>query len=145
MVKRGFHSFMTYVLYNYKDTPEDFYYRLRESVRLRGEIGGYAIDSFPMRYQPIMEIDPARKYVDVKWTLRKRNAFVTIRSFHSFNGEISMNGGGIFKNPMEEFEYWFGKDAKDFNNMLAYPELRQLLKRKSGALRLARARGEKVK
>lgn len=144
LVKRGFHGFMTYVLYNYKDTPEDFYYRLKETVKLDVETGK-DVSSFPMRYQPIMEIDPARKYIGEKWTLKKRKGFPAIRGWQSPLGTVSPKGGGPFSSSIKEFEYWFGKDAKEFNNMLAYPELRKLLKRKAGALRLARAREEKIK
>ena len=122
---------MTYVLYNYKDSPEDFYYRLRESVRLKIETG-IEVDSFPMRYQPIMEIDPQRRYVGEKWTLKKRNAFSVIRSFHSFHGEVSMHGGPSFDSSMGEFEYWFGKDEKEFIKLLDYPDLRRFCKRKVG-------------
>jgi len=143
LVKRGFKSFMTYVLYNYKDTPEDFYYRLRETVKLDMETG-ISVSSFPMRYQPIMAIDPKRRYVGEKWTLQKRKGFPAIRGWHSWLGTVSPKGGGIFKTAMEEFEYWFGKDAKEFDRLLGYPKLRKLLKRKAGALRMARAKGVKA-
>jgi len=122
LVKRGFKNFMTYVLYNYKDTPEDFYYRLRETVRLNIETRK-SVSSFPMRYQPILSIDPKRLYVGNKWTLQKRKGFPAIRGWHSFFGTVSPKGGGIFTSA---------------------PKLRMFLKRKAGALRIARARGEKI-
>ena len=143
MIKRGFCRFMSYVLYNYKDTPEDFYYRLRQSVELHIETGK-EIDSFPMRYQPILKIDPRRRYVGKNWTLKKRNAFMTIRSFHSYCGEISMHGGPSFDSSMHEFEYWFGKNGKEFDKILSYPDIRRLCKRKKGLLRIARTKGVKV-
>lgn len=143
MAKKGFGSFMTYVLYNYKDTPEDFYYRLRETVKLNMETVK-DIGSFPMRYQPIMRIDLKREYVGRNWTLQKRNGFPAIRGWHSPDGTVSPKGGGIFKSAMEEFEYWFGKDEKEFVKLISYPKLRQLLKRKAGALRMARAKGVKI-
>jgi hypothetical protein len=43
---------------------------------------------------------------------------------------------------MDEFEYWFGKTADDFDRLLSYPEVRKLAARRKGAMRLARARGE---
>jgi len=144
LVKRGFKEFMTYALYNYKDTPEDFYYRLRETVRLNMEMKT-SVSTFPMRYQPILNIDPKRIYVGEKWTLQKRKGFPAIRGWHSSTkATVSPKGGGIFGSAMEEFEYWFGKDAKEFDRLLGYPKLRKLLKRKAGALRMARARGEKI-
>jgi len=137
MVKRGFHNFLAYVLYNYKDTPEDFYYRLRETVKLQLETS-VNVASFIMRYQPIMEVDNRRKYVGIKWTSRKRTNVLAIQHFHS------ASAGTISATTMQEFEYWFGKDADEFDKLLSYPKLRRFLERKKGALRMARAKGIKM-
>jgi len=143
MAGRGFHSYRTYVLYNYKDTPEDFYYRIRESVKIETEIG-ISIESFPMRYQPILEINSRRDYVGRYWNNISKKGVINITSQHSFEGIIAAHGNENMSK-MEEFEYWFGKDEKEFKKLISYPKLRGYLKRKKGALRLARARGEKVK
>ena len=132
MAARGFHNFMSYVLYNFKDTPEDFYYRLRESVMLACELG-VSVGSFPMRFQPILDIDKGRDYVGKHWADAKKKGFMTILQRQSI-------GGGVTFNIPSEFEYWFGKDADEFNRLLSYPKLRQLIERKKGALRIERAR-----
>ena len=143
MAKRGFHGFMTYVLYNYKDTPEDFYYRLKESVLISADLR-IAVDSFPMRYQPILEIDEKRKYVGRYWTVQKRKSVKAILGYYSGRaGTVTAHAYNTMP-PIEEFEYWFGKDEKEFNKLLSYPRLRQLFKRKKGALRLVRAKAVKI-
>jgi len=82
MSTRGFREFMTYVLYNFKDTPKDFYYRLRQSVELAARLR-INVDSFPMRYQPILDIDSQREFVGKNWTRRKKRAFQCIKSNHA--------------------------------------------------------------
>jgi len=131
MAKRGFNNFMAYVLYNFMDTPEDFYYRLRESVVLASELG-VSVGSFPMRYQPILDIDKGRDFIGKHWTDAKKKGFMTILQRQSI-------GGGVTFNKASDFEYWFGKDASEFNRLLSYPKLRQLIERKKGALRIERA------
>ena len=145
MADRGFKEFTAYVLYNFNDSPQDFYYRLRESVVLTEEYG-INFRSFPMRYQPILKVDESRNYVGKKWTLRKRNAVNNILSKHSIDGQISCYGGREGLGATGEFEYWFGKDAEEFNRLLSYPKLRQLMARKKGALRTDRekAKGGKI-
>lgn len=139
MVERGFRAFVTYVLYNFTDTPRDLYYRLRESVRLE-VMTGASVQSFPMRYQPIMEVNSQRNYVGTHWTEMQKVGFVRIKSQHSAaSGQIAMHGGRAFASPMDEFEYWYGKDADEFERLLSYPQLQQLMQRKKGALRMKRA------
>jgi len=140
MAARGFRDFMAYVLYNFMDTPRDFYYRLRESVRLTQELTVDA-KSFPMRYQPILEADVGRQFIGKHWTLAKLRAFMGLRAVHSWSGQISCHGGSEGYSPLEEFEYWFGRDAEEFERMLSYPKIRELAARKKGALRMRRAIG----
>lgn len=191
MAARGFREFMTYVLYNFMDTPKDFYYRLRESVCLAEELSS-PINSFPMRYQPILDVDDGREYVGKHWTRSRKKGFMNILNRQSVDGQISMTSGAVSVSsfpmryepilevdkerthvgehwtsgqrqavrvltalsgagdqvsmtggkgmrPIEEFEYWFGKDADEFDRLLSYPKIRELAKRKKGALRMARA------
>ena len=138
MADRGFNLFRTYVLYNFTDSPVDLYYRMKVSVELEIETGIH-VESFPMRYQPILDIDAGRDYVGEKWTVKKRNGFMAIQAKHSCGaGMISMHGG-TFGTPLQEFEYWFGKDAEGFDHLLSYPKLSQLMAKKKGAMRTARA------
>lgn len=142
MHKRGFKTFMTYVLYNYNDTPRDFYYRLKEHARLRQIFGNGLIDCFPMRYQPILAINKQRDYVGKYWTFKQRNAFQSM--INSTNGQISCKGVGNILTPIQEFEYWFGKNADEFIKLLNYPRLKQLCQRKKNALSLKRFKARSV-
>lgn len=138
MIDRGFHNFMSYVLFNFMDKPSDFYYRLREGARLSQEFR-CAVDSFPMCYQPILEVDTGRDYVGKHWTAEKKRGFKTIRSCHSGpSGTMTTHAYNAFP-PLEEFEYWYGKNAAEFERLISYPKIRQLAQRKKGALRLRRA------
>ena len=51
-VKAGIKDFSNYLLYNYNDTPEELYTRLRINVDLCDELN-VSIYSFPMKYHPI--------------------------------------------------------------------------------------------
>jgi hypothetical protein len=140
MVERGFRDFMSYVLYNFMDKPSDFYYRLRVSVELTQELK-VDVKSFPMRYQPILDIDKQRQYIGKHWTLKKRRGFMSIMGSVFANGQVSCTGASAFT-PVEEFEYWFGKSDEEFERLLTYPKLKQLSKSKAGLLRIRRAKAQ---
>ena len=131
MVKAGHRDFGIYALYNFKDTPEDFYYRLRECARLTEQLG-VSVQAFPMRYQPILDIDGGRAHVGPKWTAAQRSGFMSLLSLHSRCGQMSAKS-------LDEFEFWFGKSAEEFAALLAYPNVRELAQKRKGALRLQRA------
>ena len=78
-----------------------------------------------MRYEPIDKLDIDRAHVGKYWTEQKKKNFQLLLATQSINGQVSQN---TFKS----FEYWFGKNAEEFNKMLAYPKLSKLLKRKKG-------------
>ena len=130
MAERGHRVFWSYVLYNFKDTPQDFYYRLKKSVQLSAELG-VTVNSFPMRYQPILNIDTDREYVGANWTARKKKGVMSVLGVCAITGQVSTHS-------LAEFEYWFGKDADEFDRLLSYPRARELAQRKKGALRLRR-------
>ncbi len=131
MADVGFKEFTIFCLYNFKDKPTDLYYRLREVVRLSVDLG-ITCYSFPMRYQPIMEVDSRRNYVGGHWSAKEKAGFMSILNQQSIAGQIS-------KGSIDEFEYWFGKDAEEFCRLLKYPDVGKLMKRKKGYLRMERA------
>jgi len=133
MVSRGFTDFRSYVLFNFNDTPADFYYRLRESARLAEKLKA-RVESFPMRFQPILEVDQQRTYTGRHWTARGRAGFRTILAHHVATGNISCDS-------VAEFEYWYGRDAAEFERLISYPKIRQLCQKKKGNLRMQRATG----
>lgn len=92
-----------YVLYNFKDTPENFYYRLRQ-IR---EHGG---KSYPMKYQ---DLDASEKgeYVGKHWNKNM---------LHNFSEILNkmFKGGMIGSQKMEIFEDALGKNEKEFVDKL---------------------------
>jgi len=110
--KYGFGRIHVDVLYNWNDTIEDFYYRLKE-INL---LGATAI---PMRYVPLDRID--REYVGKNWTKFESNGINRINPYP--NGQISSK-------KKSEFEYFFGKNAKEFKKLLNFKNIRKLAKLK---------------
>ncbi len=110
--KYGFGKIHVDVLYNWEDTIEDFYYRLKE-INL---LGATAI---PMRYVPLDRID--RKYIGKNWTKFESNGINRINPYP--NGQISSK-------KKSEFEYFFGKNAKEFKKLLNFKNIRKLTKLK---------------
>ena len=84
-----------YVLYNFNDTPEDFYYRIREIIK----VGGM---SFPMQYSPHEDLN--REYVGKHWTKIQRDAVK----------KLTNNLGQISSYTKEEFEFFWGKNKTEF-------------------------------
>lgn len=63
----GIKNLSNYVLYNYVDTPEDFYERLHINVKLNQELGIH-LYSFPMKYVPLDAKD--RSSIGIHWNKR---------------------------------------------------------------------------
>lgn len=131
MAERGKKNFANFCLYNFKDTPQDFYYRMREAARLSDELE-INVTTFPMRYQPIMDIDGNRSYVGKHWTERKKKGFMNILSRQSFAGQVSQG--------IEGFEYWFTDSADKFDKLIGWNKVSEYAARKKGLLRYDRAR-----
>lgn len=143
MFKRGHTKFWNLALYNFKDTPADTYYRMKECAKLADELGNTSIriSICPMRYHPIAEAHLRRDYVGINWTKQKRNAFARILSAHNPRAAISCTGSGTLGwDAVDEFDFWFGRDTDAFEKLLTYPRLTDLLKRKRVDLRMRRAK-----
>ena len=68
----GIKTLSYYILYNYRDTPRDFYRRLRNNIELNSEFKAKRyktrIWSFPMRYSPVFGVESkGRKYIGKNW------------------------------------------------------------------------------
>jgi hypothetical protein len=139
MAERGQKKFSVYLLYNFKDTPEDTYYRMREMVRLNEEIaeGGKTIEIFPMRYQPILG---DRDYVGEHWQKIQVKAIPTIIAMASCRGQLSFKPSGRVLHGLREYEYFFGKNVDEFIKLTKYPKLRLLTSRKQMNLRMLRSK-----
>jgi hypothetical protein len=99
-----------FILYNFNDTPEDFYERLRINIELNEELG-LGIYSFPMRFIPLDA--KSRGFVDnPHWTKKQlRGIQCILRATHGVVGP---------RRPF--FEKAFGRDAEEFKHIIEQPE-----------------------
>lgn len=105
----GLTRLSNYVLFNYEDTPEDFYERLRLNVELNEELGT-KIYSFPMRYSPVMLTH--RHYIGEHWTWRYIRGVQCI--LNATRGVVGVKKSFFLKA--------FGEDAKSFVELISMPE-----------------------
>ncbi len=117
IIKSGIRNISVYVLYNYNDTPKDFYQRLLISIEFNKNYNS-RISSFPMKYVPNNQTN--RKYIGENWTKRKLRGVQCI-----------LNGShGIVPVKHEYFLNAFGKDYEEFERILQMPE-KYIINRKS--------------
>jgi len=107
--KYGIKHLSNYILFNYRDTPDDFYERLRINIELNAELG-LSIFSFPMRYIPLDAKD--RRYVSPKWNSTQLRGVQCI--LHATRGVVGP------RKPF--FERAFGKTAEEFRYIIEQPE-----------------------
>ena len=109
----GIDHLSNYLLYNYEDTPEELYLRMKINVDLCNELG-VSIYSFPMKYHPIR--DPKylrnRDFIGVHWNRKFVRAVQAV--LNATKGKIGC--GKSF------FEEAFGKDVDGFFDILWMPE-----------------------
>lgn len=116
-VKYGFKEFSNYILFNFIDTPEEFYKRLEINDNLSKELGVH-IYSFPMKYIPLYGEDAkSRSYVGKHWNRKFIRAIqcmlnvtkgIVAHSVHNKKGDF--------------FRRAFGNDLQDFFELLYMPE-----------------------
>lgn len=113
----GISTLSNYILFNFDDTPEDFYERLKINVELNEEFEkkGFKskIWSFPMKYSPINgEFCRNRKYVGKYWNKKYlRGVQCILLATH-----------GVVGHKKQFFEKAFGENIKEFINILMLPE-----------------------
>jgi len=94
---------LVYTLYNFIDTPQDFFERMREVLRL-GAV------CYPMRYEPLITLYKNR-YISPKWDDNSLNAIQKARRIIGFGGAFAPHEG-MLKLKVEEdstFESCFGE------------------------------------
>ena len=106
--EHGITSLSNYMLYNFMDTPEDLYARMKLNISLNEELG-IRIWSFPMRYQPVTLKD--RSHVGKKWNRYYLRSFQTI--LQATRGVVS--GSPAF------FNRAFGETEAEFKRLLTSP------------------------
>ncbi len=101
-----------YLLYNFKDRPQDLYKRMKLNIELSEELEIH-IYSFPMKYIPLFgEEAKHRKYVGKFWNQK------FIRAIQA----ISNVTKGIVPSGREFFEKAFGRNIEEYEEILYMPE-----------------------
>ncbi|MBQ3113956.1 MAG: hypothetical protein IJC05_06325 [Phascolarctobacterium sp.] len=106
--RHGIKEISNYILFNYKDKPEDLYERLRVNIELNKELG-INIFSFPMKYSPISETD--RSYIGSNWCKKSIRAISAI--LQVTKGVVAAGSDFFYKA--------FGKNLDEYFELLAMP------------------------
>ena len=115
--KYGQFNMSNYVLYNYKDTPDDFYERLRINIDLNKEFksDGHKektlIYSFPMRYIPLNAKERGVDTGNRAWNKRYLRAIKLI---------LNVTKGPVMPDP-KFFCQAFGRNVNEFKCILLMP------------------------
>lgn len=111
-VDHGMKDFSNYLLYNFKDKPEDLYHRLKVNVKLCEDLD-VSIYSFPMKYHPIRdEHSHDRDYIGEHWNRKYIRAVQAI--LNATKGKIGRGTSFFYKA--------FGKDVEEYMELLIMPE-----------------------
>lgn len=106
--RHGIKEISNYILFNYKDKPEDLYERLKINIELNRELG-IQIFSFPMKYSPINRTD--RSYIGVNWTKKSIRAISAI--LQVTKGVVAAGSDFFYKA--------FGSTLEEYFELLAMP------------------------
>lgn len=106
--RHGIKEISNYILFNYKDKPEDLYERLKINIELNRELG-IQIFSFPMKYSPINRTD--RSYIGVNWTNKSIRAISAI--LQVTKGVVAAGSDFFYKA--------FGNTLEEYFELLAMP------------------------
>ena len=104
----GLTKLSNYMLYNFYDTPEDLYERMRLNINLNEDLN-IRIFSFPMRYQPVTLKD--RSHIGQHWNrYYLRSVQLILQATHGI-----VSGAPVF------FKRAFGENKDAFKNILSMP------------------------
>jgi len=116
--KYGIKKLSNYILYNYKDTPEELYERLNINIELSQDLCLH-IYSFPMKYIPLSGEDSKnRNYISKNWNtkfIRAIQAVLNVTKGVVPPASKNEKGRSFFKKA-------FGKDLNEFRELLYMPE-----------------------
>jgi hypothetical protein len=104
----GLRDLSNYMLYNFHDTPDDLYQRMKLNIDLNEELG-IRIFSFPMRYQPIDLKD--RSHIGDNWhRFYLRSMQIILQATH-----------GIVSGAPDYFKEAFGDNTESYKELLLWP------------------------
>lgn len=114
----GMRNFSNYLLYNFKDYPDDLYKRLKINVDLCDELH-VSIYSFPMKFHPIRKTDEMdedyshnRDYIGLHWNRKYIRAIQAV--LNSTKGKIGRGTSFFYKA--------FGSNLDEYHKLLEMPE-----------------------
>ena len=108
--KHGVRYFSNYILYNYKDKPEDLWNRLYNNIILYEKKKDLHAFSFPMKFTPIGQTD--RDFVGTYWEKKYLSAINVI---------LNVTKGVVAKEKPFFFKA-YGKDVQEFIMILTMPD-----------------------
>lgn len=111
--KYGITDLSNYLLYNFEDSPDDLFYRMKLNIDLCDELG-VKIYSFPMKFHPIDDPEhfQNRDYIGKQWNRKFIRSVQAV--LNSTKGKIGR--GKSF------FEEAFGGNIEGFHKILWMPE-----------------------
>lgn len=104
----GINNFSNYMLFNFDDTPDALWYRLKINIDLAQELH-VSIFSFPMKYMPITRTD--RKYIGPHWNIKYLQAISAV--LNVTKGVVAQ--GSTF------FNRAFGSNLDEYHRILLLP------------------------
>ena len=108
-IEYGVTKIGTYVLFNFREGPRNFYDRLHLNIKLNQELGAN-ITSFPMKYAPLDCRD--RSYIGPRWNRRLLRGIQCV---------LLATRGQVSPNP-EFFYEAFGETYEQFVEIVSMPE-----------------------
>jgi len=117
LAEQGFRKFNNYMLYNYNDTPQELYQRMRVGLKL-GIEEGVEISGFPMRY---ISTDAIRRgSVGSGWTWRQLRGLQCL---------LLVTKGIVSPNP-DFYHLAYGSTSDQFEEILSMPDRYILFRKK---------------
>jgi hypothetical protein len=110
-IENGFTDGSIYLLYNFNDSPEEYYYRLKEVVKL------WYFDAYPMKFQ-LLNAKEKDIYIGKHWNEKRLNNFKLLINTFFRNSLI----GRSLK--IKKFERIFGKNSKEFKTILDLDDIK---------------------
>lgn len=107
--RHGFDAFTNYVMFNFNDSPRDFYHRIRLGAQLSSQLG-VRITSFPMKYSPVTDV--SRRFVAPDWKWRYLRGIQCV---------LLVTHGMVSPNPVF-VEAAFGGNVEEYLEILSMPD-----------------------
>lgn len=107
--KYGIRHFSNYMLFNFNETPGDFWNRACRNIRLYNSYEGLHAFSFPMKLAPINMTD--RSFIGKHWNKKYLSAMNVILNVTK----------GVIAREKDFFMRAYGKDIKEFHEILTMP------------------------